>query len=168
MELETERLFLRLIQVADVAALAALWTDPDVTRFMDGPRNYQELYKELSEDTRIKLHPKFGLWPVIEKATRQIVGHCGIIDKEVDGGTEFELVYVLIKSAWGKGYATEIVTSIKDHAFKHFDLKLVIALIDPMNPTSARVATKVGLRYEKNTVRPNGEIMQVFTLSNDG
>lgn len=168
MKLETERLFLRPIQVADVAALATLWTDPEVTRFMGGPRNYQELYKELSEDTRIKPCPKFGLWPVIEKATRQVVGHCGIIDKEVDGVTEFELVYVLTKSTWGKGYATEIATAIKDHAFKHFDLKRIIALIDPMNPTSARVATKVGLRYEKDTVRPNGKIMQVFTLSNDG
>ena len=34
-----------------------------------------------------------------------------------------------------------------------------------MNPASARVATKVGLRYEKDTVRPNGKTMQVFGVS---
>jgi hypothetical protein len=57
---------------------------------MGGPRNHQELYNELLEDTRIKPYPKFDLWPVVEKAKRQVVGHCGIIDKEVDGGPTFK------------------------------------------------------------------------------
>jgi len=168
MRLETERLLLRPIQAADVVALVTLWTDPEVTRFMGGPRDYQEIYKGLLEDVQVKLQPKFDLWPVIEKATRRVIGHCGILDKDVDGKTEFELTYVLTKSVWGRGYATEIATSIKDYAFKHLDLKRIIALIDPMNPVSARVATKVGLRYEKDTVRPNGKIIRVFTLSSDG
>jgi RimJ/RimL family protein N-acetyltransferase len=167
MKLETERLFLRPIQIEDVATLSTLWTDPEVTRFMGGPRNYQELYKSLLEDVHARPQPKFDLWPVIEKTSRQVVGDCGIIDKEVDGSVEFELTYVLARSAWGKGYATEIATAIKDNAFKHLGLKRIIALIDPMNPASARVATKVGLLHEKDTVRPNGKTMQVFALSKD-
>lgn len=167
MKLETERLFLRPLQTTDVAALASLWTDPEITQFMGGPRNYDEVYKELTEDARLKPPPAFDLWVVTEKATNQIVGHCGIIDKEVDGSNEFELIYVIARSAWGKGYATEIATAIKENAFKYLGLKRIIALINPMNPASARVAIKVGMQYEKDTIRPGGKIMQVFAMNEE-
>ena len=41
----------------------------------------------------------------------------------------------------------------------------IVALIDPENAASARVAMKVGLRYERDTVRPDGKTMQVFAMS---
>ena len=164
MKLETERLFLRPLQTSDIATLASLWADAEITRFMGGPRNYDEVYKSLTEDAQLQPQPMFDLCPVIEKETNQIVGHCGIIEKEVDSRDEHELVYVIAKSAWGKGYATEIAGAIKDDAFEHLGLKRIIALIDPMNPASARVAVKAGLQYEKDTLRPNDRIMQVFAL----
>ncbi len=37
--LETERLILRLQQVSDIAPLVDLWTDPEVTRYIVGPRD---------------------------------------------------------------------------------------------------------------------------------
>ena len=50
---------------------------------------------------------------MIEKVTNQVVGHCGIIDKDVEGRTEFELIYVLAKFVWGKDMPlpSEIVLS---------------------------------------------------------
>jgi len=167
MRLETERLYLRPLQVEDVVAITMLWTNPEITRFMGGPRNYDKVYKDLIEDAQLKPQPEFDLWVVIEKSTNQIVGHCGIIDKEVDGSSEFELIYVIARSAWEKGYATEIANAIKNNAFEYLGLKRIIALIDPMNPASARVATKVGLQYEKDTIRPSGKIMQIFATSKD-
>jgi RimJ/RimL family protein N-acetyltransferase len=167
MELETERLHLRSIRVEDVPALTAFWTDPDVTRYMGGPRNYKEVHAELMEDARLVVKPEFDLWVVIEKITGDIVGHCGIIDKDVDGIMEFELVYVIGKSSWGKGYATEISSAIRHFAFHRFGLKRIISLIDPANPASAHVATKVGLKYEKDVVRPGGKIMRLFSLNRE-
>ena len=168
MKLETERLLLRDMQVADVPALTGLWTDPEVTRFMGGPRDYQELNTELLKDARDESPPQFDLWVLIEKATSRVIGHCGIIDKEIDGITEYDLTYVLVKSAWGKGYATEIAISIKDYAFKNLGLKRIVALIDPLNLDSQHVAKKVGLRHEKDVVRPHGKVMQVYSLTYDG
>jgi ribosomal-protein-alanine N-acetyltransferase len=166
-KLETERLYLRSIRVEDVSTLANLWTNPDVTRFMGGPRNYEEVYTELTKDAHLVPPPKFDLWVVIEKATGEIVGHCGIIDKDVDSTNEFELVYVIDKSSWGKGYATEIASAIKHFAFHELGLKRIISIIDPMNPASARVAAKVGLKYEKDVVRPGDKIMHLFSLKRD-
>ena len=165
MELETKRLFIRSLRVEDVSTLAKLWTDPDVTRFMGGPRDYEEVYTELMEDAQIVPPPIFDLWVVIEKATGNIIGHCGIIDKDINNTKEFELVYVIDKLFWGKGYATEISLAIKHFTFHNLGLKRIISLIDPMNPASARVATKVGLRYEKDVVRPGDKIMYLFSLN---
>ena len=103
MKIETQRLILRPLKIGDAGALAKLWTDPEVTRYMGGPRNYEEIYAEFIEETEDKSPPRFNLWPVMEKATCQLIGHCGLIDKEVESQIEYELVYVLVKSACGKG-----------------------------------------------------------------
>jgi len=165
MILETERLLIRSLQVTDAPTLAKLWADPRVTKYMGGPRSYDDIYEEFIKDARAKVTPKIDLWPVVKKSTGQIIGNCGILDKNVDGKTEYELIYVLAKSVWGKGYATEAATSIKNYAFQRLGLRRIIALIDPQNKVSERVAVKVGLHYEKDTKRPSGKKMRVFSLN---
>jgi len=165
MKIETDRSIIRWIQKADLEPLAALWADPEVTYYMGGRRNYEEVLKELGEDAQLNPQPAFDLWPVIEKETGQIIGHCGILEKNIEGRNQYEIVYVLAKSAWGKGFATEVANSLKDYAFDQLGLKRITALIDPDNLKSEVVATKIGLRYEKNTVRPNGKNMRLFALN---
>jgi ribosomal-protein-alanine N-acetyltransferase len=165
MRIETDRLIIRSTRETDFELLAALWTDHEVTYYMGGPRNYEEVLRILREDSQLNPQPVFDLWPVIEKETGQIVGDCGILEKDIDGRNQYEIVYVLAKSAWGKGFATEVASSLKDYAFNELGLKRVTALIDPDNVGSERVATKIGLRYEKDTVRPNGKNMRLFALN---
>jgi ribosomal-protein-alanine N-acetyltransferase len=164
MQLVTKRFFVRSLKTEDVQALAKLWTDPDVTRFMGSPRDYEEVYEQLMEDAHLLPPPKFDLWVVIEKATRDIIGHCGILDKDIDNNREFELVYVIDKPSWGKGYATEIATAIRNFAFHELGLNRIVSLIDPANQASSRVAIKVGLKYEKAVVRPGDKIMHLYSL----
>jgi ribosomal-protein-alanine N-acetyltransferase len=166
-KLETERFIIRSIKVEDVTALAKLWTNPDITRFMGGPRNYEDVSGQLMEDARRTPPPKFDLWAVFEKATGDIVGHCGILDKDIDNTIEFELVYVIDKPFWGKGYASEVAAAIRNFAFHELGLKRIVSLIDPANQPSARVAVKAGLKYEKEVVRPGGKIMHLYSLKRD-
>jgi len=165
MRIETDRLIIKSNQEVDLEPLAALWADPDVTRYMGGPRNYGEILKDLRDDAQLDPQPAFDLWPVIEKETGQTIGTGGILDKDIDGRTQYEIIYVLAKSAWGKGFATELANSLKDYAFTELGLKRVTALIDPDNLKSERVATKIGLKYEKDSVRPNGKNMRLFALN---
>jgi len=47
--IETPRLMIRALSAGDVPALTALWTDPEVTRHMGGPRDaarVQQVYDE--------------------------------------------------------------------------------------------------------------------------
>ena len=141
--LETERLILRYQQASDVAFLVDLWVDPDVTRYMGGPRDRDWLQAELE---KVALDPhaeRYDLWPVVEKETGQDVGDCGLLDKEVEGRREIELVYIVAPSAWGKGYATEMGRALKRHAFEKMGVRRLIALIEPQNRASERVAAKI-------------------------
>ena len=165
MHLETKRLVLRPLRPEDVPALARLWTDAVVTRFMGGPRQYDEVAATLLEDSRSASPPPYDLDVLVHKASEEVIGHCGIIDKEIDGVTEYELTYVLAASAWGRGYATEIARAIRDDATGRLGLHRIVALIEPANAASKRVAEKTGLRYEKNVVRPDGQTKKLFVFT---
>ncbi len=148
----------------DLPALMALWTDPEVTRYMGGPREPVALTAGLAEDLEPDA-PRWNLWPVQELATAAIVGHCGVLDKEVDGRVEFELVYVLARRFWGKGYATEAALALKAWAFETRGLTRLIALIDPENAASENVAARVGMKWERDVLRPGGKLMRLYAVS---
>ena len=162
--LETKRLILRLQRPADIDALVDLWSDPAVTYYMGGPRERDWLRTEFEEDGRNPAAEQYDLWPVIEKGSGQLVGNCGLLEKEVGGEAEIELVYVFAASAWGKGYATEIGMALIRHAFETLGLERLIALIEPENAASERVAQKVGLRFDREVRRPGGAIRKVYVI----
>jgi len=70
----------------------------------------------------------------------------------VNGQPEIEIGYRLAKSAWGQGYATEAARSVRDFAFLTLGMKRLIAMIDPSNVASIRVAEKIGMRYERDVM----------------
>jgi len=162
--LETERLLLRYQQAADVEFLVDLWADPHVTRYLGGPRDRDWLQSVFEETARDPYAERYDLWPVIEKKGGRFVGHCGLLDKEVEGRPEIELTYILASSAWGKGYATEMGQALKQHAFEKLGVGRLIALIDPDNAASERVAVKLGMGLEKEIVRPGGELRKVYVV----
>ena len=165
MRLETERLLLRAMQPDDIPALVRLWTDPEVTRYMGGPREPAYLEKVFAEDLNNPTPDTYDLWPVIEKASSRLVGHCGLTDKEIEGKPEIELVYVIAKSAWGKGYATEIALALKQYAQEQMGPDRLVALIDPVNAGSEGVALKVGLHFEREVTRPGGKVMKLYAVN---
>lgn len=164
MHLETQRLVIRDLEAADVPGLVKLWTDPDATRYMGGPRDEAGLRAALEDDAAAGT-TEFDLRPVVDKASQGLIGHCGLLEKLVDGVPEIELVYVFARAAWGRGLGTEAAGRLRDHAFTELGLGRLIALIDPENIASGRVATKVGFRLEKTTVRPGGKLMHVYALA---
>lgn len=162
--LKTKRLILRHQQASDITALANLWADPETTRHMGGPRDRDWLLSEFEETGRDPYAERYDLWPVVERWSGQVVGHCGLLEKEVEGKSEIELVYVLTPSVWGKGYATEMAQAIKRFAFEAMDVKRLIALIEPENEASERVAIKAGMHLEKEVIRPGGAQRRVYVV----
>jgi RimJ/RimL family protein N-acetyltransferase len=160
-DIRTARLHIRALREEDLPALADLWTDPQVMLHLGGPREREWLLNALREDLGPEA-PRFNLWPVAETATGRVVGHCGILEKQVEGRDEHELVYVLVRHAWGRGLATEAAAALRDHAFASMGLDRLVSLIEPGNAASERVARKVGMKLESETVRPGGRVMKVY------
>lgn len=166
MHLQTKRLLIRTIEPSDVLPLAQLWSDPEVTRYMGGPRSYNKLLLTFNEEAQSGQPDPFDLWPVIEQETGNVVGHCGLLEKPVEYQLEIELVYVIAASVWGKGYATEAALALRDYAFNMLGVVQLIALIDPANGASAGVAEKVGFSFDREIVRPGGKVMRVYVKRN--
>lgn len=163
MHLHTPRLAIRPLTPEAVDPLVALWTDPEVTRHIGGPRDPTAVADAIRAAAEAPPRAR-DLWPLYETSTGTLVGHCGLLEKEVDGRPEVELVYVIARGRWGRGYATEAAAALRDHALGVMGVPRLIGLIEPGNAPSARVAEKLGMALEGETVRPGGRVVQVWAI----
>jgi len=164
--LQTPRLILRRIKPSDIEALVALWTNPQVTAWMGGPRDKSALPTLFAEAAVDPFADDFDLWPVVEKASNCFVGHCGLVEKTIEDQPEIEMIYVFQPEAWGRGYATEMAEALCDHAFRVLRLSRVVALIAPGNGASERVAAKIGMTHTRDVLRPRGVMRNLYVLDN--
>lgn len=151
----TKRLRLRRFTPTDQTALTQLFADPDVMRFGDGPRSQEWVREWLRHTLDSYARRSYGPWAVVEKASGETIGYCGLFHyPDVNGRAEIEIGYRLARAYWGQGYATEAVIAARDYAFNALGLTRLIALIDPANAASIRVADKAGLRHEAEVMLP--------------
>jgi RimJ/RimL family protein N-acetyltransferase len=146
-------LALRRIVVEDLDFLAGLFADPEVMRFSPGAKSRDE--SRLWIETTLALYESrgYGGWHLSLIATGEEIGFCGLFYQEIDGQPEVELAYRLLEPYWGQGYAPEAAAAARDLSFGRFQLTRIIALIDPQNSRSIRVAEKIGLAWEKETLK---------------
>jgi ribosomal-protein-alanine N-acetyltransferase len=152
--LSTERLTLRHLEPADLPALHALCRDPEVRRyFPDGTltlgqtRAQPEWFRHGHPH-----HPSLGLWATIETRSSTFLGRCGLLPWTLDGVAEVELAFLIDRARWGEGLATEAARGIIQHAREVLRLSRLICLVMPGNEAAARVARKVGMRFEREHV----------------
>ncbi|MEM7563239.1 MAG: GNAT family N-acetyltransferase [Pseudomonadota bacterium] len=153
--IETKRLILRQFMLRDLEALKILLGDNEVMESsVDGPLDSAQIEAWLSEQfAGYKNGDGIEVLAVVNKSTTELIGYCGLFRfSDIDGANEIEVGYRLIRSAWGRGFATEAAIAIRDYAFSDLNLPRLIALIEPVNSRSIRVAEKLGMAYEKDVM----------------
>ena len=107
----------------------------------------------------------WGQWATVERASRRMIGVCGLILWPTMGGREErEVVYLLARTDWGKGFATEAGTAIREYGRAiRPDL---VSLIYPDNAASINVARKLGMTWEKE-VELEGSLLGLYRLGTD-
>lgn len=160
--LETKRMILRYQQASDVDFLVGLWLDKDVAKYTGSTHEEDFLRAEFEKTAKDPKAEKYDLWVVQDKQTGKLLGHCGYIDKEVEGKIEYDISYFISPEYWGKGYATEMAQALKDYAFGELGLTRIIALINPENVASAKVAQRIGMKLEKQIVRGEGALRDMY------
>ena len=156
--LESARLMLRHFEPGDLGALAALYGDPEIRRYYpDGVRTIDETREELEWFRNGHPdRPELGLWAAIHKPTARLVGRCGLLPWTLDGSDEVEVAYLIDKTLWGQGLATEAAVAIARHAHRRLGLPRLVCLILPGNAASRRVAEKIGMRHERQLGTEHG------------
>jgi RimJ/RimL family protein N-acetyltransferase len=149
--LETKRLILRRLVMDDLDALFALYSDPDVRKYYpEGTLNYEETKEELEWFLNgHPRHPELGLWATILKETGQFIGRCGLLPWTIEGQYEVEVAYMIAKNHWRQGLGSEAAHGILKYGFENLGLSRLICLIDKDNQASIKVATGMGMTFEK-------------------
>jgi RimJ/RimL family protein N-acetyltransferase len=106
----------------------------------------------------------YGLWAVEERASGALVGRVGFWNP--DGWPGFELGWMLRRSFWGNGYATEPARAALRFAFTQLHQPQVISLIHPDNAASIRVAERLGER-RLDTTDAMGKPAVVYRLTRE-
>jgi RimJ/RimL family protein N-acetyltransferase len=160
--LETERLLLRAPVADDAEALAPMYADPEVMRYLGGGRTLtrEETGRSVNRMIEAWKEDGFGLLTVVRKEDGAVIGRVGLIvwDPETwqttranaDGPTELEVGYTIGRPHWGQGYATEAAAAARDYALEHLGARRLIALIIHGNEPSENVARKLGFEYERD------------------
>lgn len=148
---QAERLLFRPLTMDDLDPLAALYADPDVMRYVGAgsARTREETREKLKELIDAEARQGFGVWATIERQTGAFIGRCGLKAWDIEGQRELEVLYLLGRSYWGRGLATEAVIAIRDFAHQVLRQRRLIALIHSANHASRRVAEKAGFRHER-------------------
>ncbi|HEY0189768.1 MAG TPA: GNAT family N-acetyltransferase [Kofleriaceae bacterium] len=145
--LETTRLRLRAMTVADDELIFALFSDPEVTRFYDvATMTDQAQATALADRLRRRFPDRIGIRWVIEVGGRAI-GTCGY-QGIVAASCRASLGYELVRDAWGHGYATEAVAAVVEHGHRAMGLHRIDALVYSANHASGAVLRKCGFLPE--------------------
>lgn len=151
-ELKTERLLLRPLDISDLENVHIYASDVENTKYM------MHLPNETLRDT---LHfltmatiewkkdkPNYYEFAITLKG--KLIGGISVyLNEQLNEG---ELGWILNKKYWGQGYATEAAFAIKDFAVNELKVINLVAHCDFRNTPSYKVMKKIGLSLIKDDI----------------
>lgn len=163
--LSTQRLILRPTSEGDIPALhEKIFSDADVIRFVFAGREFS--LDESANFIREKFNfsDKLGLSSLVERASGDVIGFSGLEPCTALGANDLELGFVLARSAWGKGYASEIGRAQIEFGLGHLGRPRLLALAHPANTRSIDVIAKLGMRHEADATVEGRGIRRVYSI----
>lgn len=145
--IETERLLLRLFEPGEGHLIYTLNEDPEITRYTGDPVRDLDHAEEILREVILPQYKLYnhGRWAVHTKPGMEFIGWCGLKYRpELD---EIDLGYRFMKTAWGKGYATEAAMASIKYGFETLGLKRIVGRAMPGNVASLKVLEKCGMKF---------------------
>jgi ribosomal-protein-alanine N-acetyltransferase len=146
--LHTRRLVVREFTPGDLEALAVVFADPAVLWWEPAPYTHEQTQEWLEVTLRRYQEDGCAEYAVVIESTRDLIGDCGVVYREVEGCRLPELGWDLRSDTWGHGYATEAARGVLHHA-EGLGLTRVYSLIVPENERSRGVAERLGMSVER-------------------
>jgi len=142
--LETDRLILRPVKASDAGFLQDALSDPVHMRFTASTTDFassQGYFRSLEQHWQ---RHGFGAWAMVHRQTSEILGWGGLILDEDEPGWGPELVYFMVPSHTGHGYAFELGNAATVFGFETLGLDKICAFAKQDNHPSRRLLGKLG------------------------
>jgi ribosomal-protein-alanine N-acetyltransferase len=158
---QTERLDFKIVNQSFFDLWIEFFQHPDSARFLGLEElptpldQCKEWFRRVDERYQKDLG---GMNALIDRATNEFVGQCGLLVQEIDGIEELEIGYSILPRFWNKGYATEAAIKCRDFAFQHNFSETLISIISINNVKSEKVALKNGMQKTKQTTFKNMQV----------
>lgn len=172
---ETERLVARPWTMSDLESAFNIYGDPVVGRFIgghvadiDAQRERLALYISRTENWSPR---GMGGWALELKGCDVIVGSALLkpipFSADYNPAPEEEDIEVgwhLAQEHWGYGYASEAAAGALTHGFDKLGLERIVAVVNPENERSLRVAERLGMRRLPDTNRYYEQSLALFEM----
>ncbi len=164
--LETERLRLREFRETDLDRWAAVMADPVTVRYVGAQaHSREETWRRLLTSGGLWPMYGYGYWAAERKADGLVVGHVGFADFKRDMIPSIEGVpeagWIFAPEVHGQGLAGEALTAALNWADRALAGQSFVAIIDPANAASIRLAERTGFSSREEAVY-RGEPILLF------
>lgn len=147
--LETPRLTLRVFEPRDAEAMYEVFRDPETMKY------FLHWLSDSVEDVRgfiewvtgVQREYGFSYWAMVEKASGEVIGDCGLIPLEGEG-PEIELGCDVRRDLWNHGYGKEASSAVLDYGFNVLKLDRIVAATHPENQAAQSVLEKIGMTFD--------------------
>ena len=159
MLLETERLIISEITLAEAPFLLELLNEPDYIKYI-GDKNVKTIAdaEKNIEEKYLVNYNKDGIayYIVSLKNNNTTIGKVGLMDRE--GLDCVDIGYALLSKYRGKGYAFEATKTLLDFAQNDLKLHPIAAITTKDNTKSSNLLERLGMRFVKYIYIPNDPV----------
>lgn len=144
---ETSRLTIRPFEPSDAPVLVAVFSDPEVARYVgDGePLSLENAQLWVTRSGENLRRHGYGTGAVIARSTGQLIGWAGFA-RPKDGPEQ--IIYGLTAANWGQGFGDEILQALVGVASQR-GIASVLATVDHANTKSIGLLEKHGFRLRE-------------------
>ncbi|MGQ0559410.1 MAG: GNAT family N-acetyltransferase [Sphingosinicella sp.] len=162
--LETERLELRGFCAADLEPQAQMMADPEVVRHLGGlPFAREDSWRRLLAAPGLWSILGYGYWAVERRKDGRLLGQVGFADfkramtPSIEGLPE--MGWIFSRHAQGQGYASEAAAAALAWADAHLSQEEIVAIIEPGNHASIRLAERIGFQSSEEACYRDGTVL---------
>jgi RimJ/RimL family protein N-acetyltransferase len=169
-ELHTARLRLRPWCDEDLDALAEMYADPEVMRYIgDGSvRTRDETAAGLARMRAEWDEQGHGMFAVELRESGELTGWTGTTVPSFlpEVLPAVEIGWRLARRFWGRGLATEAARTTLRHAFDTVGLERILSICNVDNAASEAVMRKLGMHLDRETMMPaHGARVRVYAIT---
>jgi RimJ/RimL family protein N-acetyltransferase len=151
----TERLLLRPYEPPDLDGILAIYSQPEVVRYLyEGPFSREgaaALLERKIANRHIRSDGDAVSFGVEISGSGPVIGDC-MVRLLSDAHRQGEIGFVIHPDHQGRGYATEAGRALLRIGFDDLELHRVIGRLEARNAASARVLKKLGMRREAHLI----------------